>query len=95
MDGKAERLTSAISVNLTKPGSKKFEIEAASIFPTDHMRRIIQAARAGKTTLELPVFDGSETGEKVYDTLSVIGQADRAGATSPTTRRAATRRWPS
>ena len=75
VDGKAERLTSAISVNLTKPGSKKFEIEAASIFPTDHMRRIIQAARAGKTILELPVFDGSETGEKVYDTLSVIGQA--------------------
>ena len=38
------------------------------------MRRIIEAARAGKTLLEVPVFDGSETGEKVYDTLTVIGQ---------------------
>ena len=25
--------------------------------------------------LELPVYDGSETGEKIYDTLTVIGHA--------------------
>src|SRR5262245_15617065 len=74
VDGKAERGSGAISVNLKKPGSKTFDIEVGSIFPTDHMRRIIVAARAGKSLLELPVFDGSESGEKVYDTLSVIGQ---------------------
>lgn len=74
VDGKAERHDSAVSVNLTKPGAKKVDIEGSSIFPTDHMRRIIKAARASKTILELPVFDGSESGEKVYDTLSVIGQ---------------------
>jgi hypothetical protein len=43
------------------------------VFPTDHMRRIIAAAREGKNILELPVYDGSEKGEKVYDTLTVIG----------------------
>ena len=43
------------------------------VFPSDHMRRIIEAAREGKNILELPVYDGSEKGEKVYDTLTVIG----------------------
>jgi len=43
------------------------------VFPTEHMRRIIAAAREGKNILELPVYDGSEKGEKVYDTLTVIG----------------------
>ncbi len=74
VDGNAERKTSAVAVNLTKPGAKKFDLEAAVVFPTDHMRRIIEAALAGKTILELPVYDGSETGEKIYDTLTVIGQ---------------------
>ena len=32
-----------------------------------------RAARAGKTILDFPVFDGSDTGDKVYDTLTVIG----------------------
>jgi hypothetical protein len=83
VDGKAERLNSGVSVDLTKPGAKKFDIEGTSIFPTDHMRRIIQAARAGKTILELPVYDGSESGEKVYDTLSVIGQPIAPDAKKP------------
>ena len=45
------------------------------MFPTEHVRRIIEAAREGKTILEFPVYDGSETGEKVYNTLTVIGRA--------------------
>jgi hypothetical protein len=63
------------------------------------MRRIIEAAREGKTILELPVFDGSETGEKVYSTLTVIGQAiapdkapDDAASGSPLL--AGMKRWP-
>jgi hypothetical protein len=74
VDGKAERRGKTVAVNLTKPGAKKFDMESAIIFPTDQMRRIIEAAYDGKTVLELPVYDGSETGEKIYDTLTVIGQ---------------------
>ena len=39
------------------------------MFPTEHVRRIIAAAREGKTLLQVAVYDGSDTGEKVYDTL--------------------------
>ena len=71
-----------MAVSLTKPTEKTFSVPAGAVFPTEHMRRIIFAARAGKTVLEFPVYDGSETGEKVYNTLTVIGRADRAGRKS-------------
>ena len=47
------------------------------------MRRIIAAARAGDTVVDVPVFDGSETGEKIYDTLTVIGHAIAPDAGKP------------
>ena len=75
VDGQAERRSNGVAVNLTKPGRKKFDAEADLVFPTEHMRRIIAAARAGQTILELPVYDGSENGEKVFSTLTVIGAA--------------------
>lgn len=74
VDGKAERKSDAVGINLTKPAGKTFDLEPEIIFPTEHMRRIIEAARAGTTLLELRVYDGSETGQKVYDTLTVIGR---------------------
>jgi envelope integrity protein B len=73
VDGQAERNADHVAVKLAKPGDKSFDLDATMVFPTEHMRRIIQAARDGKTLLELPVYDGSETGEKVYSTLTVIG----------------------
>jgi hypothetical protein len=83
VDGHAERDVSRATVDLKKPASKEFGIDAAIMFPTDHMRRIIAAAREGKTLLQGPVFDGSDTGEKVYETLTVIGQAIEPDAHKP------------
>ncbi len=73
VEGEARRRSDAIAVTLTKPQDKSFDLEAKIVFPTEHMGRIIEAARARRTLLELPVFDGSENGEKVYNTLTVIG----------------------
>jgi len=73
VDGQAERRADGVAVNLTKPGLKTFDTEAGVVFPTEHMRRIIAAARAGKSILELPVYDGSENGEKIFSTLTIIG----------------------
>lgn len=73
VDGQADRRSDGVAVNLTKPGRKKFDTDAGVVFPTEHMRRIIAAARAGKAMLELPVYDGSENGEKIFNTLTIIG----------------------
>jgi hypothetical protein len=83
VDGKAERGKAETRISLKKPASKAFGLDADLVFPTDHMRRIIAAARAGKSFIELPVFDGSETGEKVYETFTVIGPAIAADAREP------------
>ena len=59
---------------LPSRSSKVLDIDAAVVFPTQHMVRVIEAARAGKTILDFPVYDGSDTGDKVYNTLTVIGR---------------------
>lgn len=74
VDGLAERSTGGVAVNLTQPAAKKFQIDAGMVFPTEHMRRILVAAREEKTLVELPVYDGAENGEKIFNTLSVIGR---------------------
>ena len=74
VDGHAEHGQRATAVDLAKPERKVLDIDASVVFPTEHMVRVIAAARAGKSILDFPVYDGSETGEKVYDTLTVIGQ---------------------
>jgi hypothetical protein len=74
VDGQAERNGSSLTVKLTKPGVKDFDLKNDLVFPTEHVRRIIAAAREGKTLLEVAVYDGSDNGEKVYDTLAVIGR---------------------
>jgi len=74
VDGRAERRANAIAVTLAKPKDKKLDLEAAIIFPTEHVRRILEAARESKSILELPIYDGSESGEKVYNTLTIIGR---------------------
>jgi rhodanese-related sulfurtransferase len=73
VDGHAEHGATATEVNLSKPEQKDLQIDPKVVFPTEHMVRAIAAARAGKSILDFPVYDGSETGEKVFDTLTVIG----------------------
>jgi len=68
---------------LSKPTEKNFTVPAGAVFPTEHMRRIVIAAREGKTILEFPVYDGSETGEKLYNTLTVIGRPIAPGQKPP------------
>lgn len=74
VDGIAERTGDHITVKLKKPEAKTFTLDGSTVFPTEQIQRIIAAAREGKSVLELTVYDGSDNGEKVYNTLSVIGQ---------------------
>ncbi|MGY3615861.1 cell envelope integrity EipB family protein [Bradyrhizobium sp. USDA 10063] len=83
VDGVAERVGDHITVKLKQPVAKTFQLDGKVVFPTEQIQHIIAAAREGKSVLELTVYDGSDNGEKVYNTLSVIGQpipGDRAPA---------------
>lgn len=74
VDGVAERAGDHINVKLKQPVTKTFTLDGSVVFPTEQIQRIIAAAKEGKSLLELTVYDGSDNGEKVYNTLSVIGQ---------------------
>jgi hypothetical protein len=100
VDGHAEHDTTKTAVDLDKPQQKNLELDPGVVFPTQHMIRAIQAARAGKSILNFPVYDGSDTGDKVFNTLTVIGKKiargerhhDDAAADEPKLANVA--RWP-
>jgi hypothetical protein len=73
VDGMAERTGDQITVKLKQPEAKTFTLDGSTVFPTEQIQRIIAAAKEGKSILELTVYDGSDNGQKVYNTLSVIG----------------------
>ena len=98
IDGKAQKTKDAgLAVDLAKPKRARVELDGPTLFPTEHLRRILDAARAGETLLEAKVFDGTSDGEKVFDTLTVIG---KPVATPPQEKAAqadvlkSLRRWP-
>jgi hypothetical protein len=70
----------AVAVRLKQPAPERLALPNGTLFPTAHMKRLIEAGRAGETTVEAKVYDGSEDGRKVYDTLAVIGRRIEPGA---------------
>jgi len=100
VDGHAEHDPTKTAVALEKPNPKSLNLAAGVVFPTEHMVRVINAARAQQNILSFPVYDGSETGDKVFDTLTVIGHRitggerdlDDAAADEP--KLASMPRWP-
>lgn len=73
VDGSAEATPDSLKVRLKEPKRDQFQETGEVLFPTLQMRRLVEAAREGRTTLSVKVFDGSDDGRKVYDTLAIIG----------------------
>jgi len=100
VDGHAQHDGGKTAVELTKPEQKTFALDPAVVFPTEHMVRVIAAARTGGSILNFPVYDGSESGEKVFDTLTVIGrkiapdERKREDAAANEPKLATVARWP-
>ncbi|MCG5247154.1 cell envelope integrity EipB family protein [Methylorubrum extorquens] len=100
VDGTAEA-ADALKVKLKEPKRDQFQAEGAVLFPIHHMIRLIEAAKAGETTVSAKVFDGSDDGRKVYDTLAIIGRPNAAPAADTERDKplregdhGAMRRWP-
>ncbi len=73
-DGTAERTgTDGFAVRLSKPKRERVALKGAILLPTEHIRKLIEAAARGERTLEAKVYDGAPDGKKIYDTLSVLG----------------------
>jgi hypothetical protein len=83
VDGDAQlRPDGSIDVKFKQPRAETFAAKGQPVFPTEHMKRLIEAAEKGETTLSVKVYDGSDNGKKIYDTLGLIGRKIEPGARS-------------
>jgi hypothetical protein len=97
IDGKARKTEAALAVDLSRPRPAHRDVAGGVFFPTEHVRRLLAAAAAGDTIVEAKVFDGSGDGQKIFDTMAVIGKAKSAPSTEKAMQNGAlnaVRRWP-
>ncbi len=100
-EGRADRGRKGdVAVKLARPANTKLDFDDSFVFPSQHMRKLIEAARAGDHIKEIKFYDGSDGGQKVFDTLAVIGKEVPAGSedgledVAKAAGLAAYRRWP-
>ena len=74
VDGTAQKSGAGYEVKLRAPKAETHREPSDALFPNAQMKAVIEAAKAGKSTLSVRLYDGANTGKDVYDTLSVIGK---------------------
>lgn len=98
--GSARRSEGGLVSSVTRPVARKVTLPDDARFPTQHMVGLIQAAKTGQSVAQIKLYDGSDGGERVYDTTAVIGKpqegADDVGEEAAAGRpeMASSRRWP-
>jgi EipB-like len=71
-------------VKLTKPAKKTVKLPSDIYFPIQHSLALVEAARAGHSQFTANLYDGSDKGEKFYETSAVIGpRADPGSVKAP------------
>jgi EipB-like len=70
-------------VKLTKPAKKTVKLPSDIYFPIQHSLALMDAARAGKSVFLANLYDGSDKGEKFYETNAVIGARSEPGSVPP------------
>jgi hypothetical protein len=85
-----------LRVVLTKPKAQTLDFGREVLFPTQHIERLIEAAKHGGGPMQARVYDGSDTGAKIFATMSVIGKEATKPDEDTQTASAlsAIRRWP-
>lgn len=78
--GLAARGSDVINVVLDKPKKHKLQINGQPMFPTQHSLAILEAAKTGRGVVRANVYDGSESGSKLLETTTVIGNPLPPGA---------------
>jgi hypothetical protein len=74
IDGRAVKKDASLAIQISKPARETIDVDQEVLFPTEHLHRILAAARADQHLLGVKVFDGSDDGTKVFDTTSIIGK---------------------
>ncbi len=68
----------AATVDLVRPTQRQVKLSGDVYFPIQHSMEIIRSARAGRTILAADLYDGSESGDKIFSTSTAIGREGKA-----------------
>lgn len=82
-EAKRKQPSGTATVELVRPAEREFELDGNIYFPIQHSMAIIQAAQSGQFILAANLFDGSETGDKIYATSTAIGRQVKQGQGAP------------
>lgn len=100
-EGEARRVSDgSVSVAMNRPKGKKGDFDGAISFPSAMMIDLLRSALKGERRFDARLFDGSEGGEKIFDTIATIGpklEGDRNARLEPAMRNEkldAVPRWP-
>src|SRR5262245_57361090 len=70
----------AVQVKLSQPSHAELNLSGKVLFPTQHSIALMNAAQEGEAMLQAQIYDGSEKGQKVYETTAFIGKPVAAGS---------------
>lgn len=74
-------------VELTKPSKKTVKLPSDIYFPIQHSLALLDSARSGEAIFTANLYDGSDKGEKFYETNAVIGKPRNASVKSQSASR--------
>lgn len=68
-----------LKVALTRPTKKQLDLAPQAMFPIQHSRELVIRAQRGERLFTADLYDGSEKGDKVYTTVSFLGNKRAPG----------------
>lgn len=80
VEGDAVRDGKAAKIALKRPSESRLRFPGEVMFPTQHSLAVLQAAARGEFVLQANLYDGLDSGGKVYVTNTVIGKPLAPGA---------------
>lgn len=82
-------------VALSEPEESSLELPKDVLFPVEFTETLLKAAISGERFFEATIYDGTDTGNLVFDTTAVIGVAKSNGDLSKTYKELnGLRHWP-
>jgi len=78
--GVATRKETALDVRLSSPIKSVLSFPASTVYPGEHYRALIEAAKSGKAILSKQIYDGADEGQSAPETFAVIGKAHAPSA---------------
>jgi hypothetical protein len=74
VEGRAQRVgDSGLAIAVSRPKPEKISTDGDVLFPTQHIAKVLEAARRGEKIMLARVFDGSGDGQKVFNVTAIIG----------------------